>query len=57
MKLEYKMNISKSYSYKDDVNHQVSYHIEPTRIPDIISGWEDSGYVVHNVQCSGERVK
>jgi len=57
MKLEYKMNISKSYSYKDDVNHQVTYHIEPTRIPDIISGWEDSGYVVRNIQCSGERVK
>ena len=46
MKLNFKMNIFKSYSFRDDVDYQVSYHIEPNRIPDIVSGWEDAGYVV-----------
>ena len=46
MKLNFKMNIFKSYSFKDDVDCELSYLIEPNRIPDIISGWEDAGYVV-----------
>ena len=46
MKLNFKMNIFKSYSFKDDVDCELSYHIESNRIPEIISGWEDAGYVV-----------
>ena len=46
MKLDFKMNIFKSYSFKDDVDCELSYLIEPNRIPEIISGWEDAGYVV-----------
>ena len=46
MKIDFKVNIFKSFSFKDDVDCELSYHIESNRIPDIISGWEDAGYVV-----------
>ena len=43
---DFTMSVTKPFSFKDDETFNLSYHTGPKKIPDIILGWENAGYVV-----------
>ena len=43
---DFTMSVTKPFSFKDDQTFNLSYHTGPKKIPDIILGWENAGYVV-----------
>lgn len=49
MKQDFKMSVNKSFVHQDNVTHNLSYYMDPKKIPEIISGWESAGYEVISV--------
>lgn len=49
MNQNFTITVLKSLVYQDEVVHNLSYFMDPEKIPDILSGWEDAGYEIISV--------
>ncbi len=49
MNQNFTITVLKSFVHQDEVVHNLSYHMDPEKIPEILSGWEDAGYEIISV--------